>query len=330
MAIGTVPLQATYNGNGNYSQSNSNDVSQSVAEDASITSLVTSGSPSAPGAPVVLTATVTAKAPGSGTPTGDITFMDGTTSIETVALSAGSAAISTTLSGGSHSIKAVYGGDMNFGTSASQVTAITVTQVGSDTSLESSAASPVFGQLVDFTATVSPASGSGTPAGTVTFMNGSSALATVPLAGGSAVFATSSLPLATSKISATYNGSTGFTASSSTSITENVVRVATAATLSPSANPGFAGQIVTLTATVSSLAPGTAAPSGTVTFKLGKKTLGTARLANGKGTLGTKKLALGANKITVVYSGNADFGASTSGALKEVIKRKPPKKPKKK
>jgi hypothetical protein len=177
---------------------------------------------------------------------------------------------------------------------------------------------------------VSPASGNGTPFGTVTFMNGSAALATVPLAGGSAVFATSSLPLAGSTITVKYNGSSSFNSSTSSSITETVVQVATTVSLSPSANPGFSGQIVTLTATVSSAAPGTAAPVGKVTFKLGKKTLGTAMLSGGKATLGTKKLALGTNKITVVYSGNADFGGSTSAILKETIKRKPPKKPAKK
>ncbi len=118
--------------------------------------------------------------------------------------------------------------------------------------------------------------------------------------------------------------------STSSSITETVVKVATTVNLSPSANPGFSGQIVTLTATVSSVAPGTAAPVGNVTFKLGKKTLGTAMLSGGKATLGTKKLALGTSKITVVYSGNADFAGNTSAILKQTIKRKPPKKPTKK
>jgi hypothetical protein len=69
---------------------------------------------------VTFTATVSAAAPGSGTPTGSVTFYDGTTKLGTGTLNGGSAAFTiTTLSIGTHSITAVYGGDGNFKTSTS-------------------------------------------------------------------------------------------------------------------------------------------------------------------------------------------------------------------
>jgi Bacterial Ig-like domain (group 3)/Domain of unknown function (DUF4214) len=58
---------------------------------------------------------VTPTAPGAGTPTGSVTFMDGTTVLGTSTLSAGTATFqTTTLSTGSHQISAVYSGDANF------------------------------------------------------------------------------------------------------------------------------------------------------------------------------------------------------------------------
>jgi hypothetical protein len=70
---------------------------------------------------VTFTATVTTKAPGSGTPTGTVTFKDGTTVLATVTLSDGVATFSmSSLALGSHSITAVYASDTgNHSTSTS-------------------------------------------------------------------------------------------------------------------------------------------------------------------------------------------------------------------
>ena len=64
--------------------------------------------------------------------------------------------------------------------------------------LQSSALNSVHGQTVTLTATVSPVvPGSGTPTGTVTFMDGNKVLATVELVNGVAVFQTSRLTSST-------------------------------------------------------------------------------------------------------------------------------------
>ena len=70
---------------------------------------------------MTFTATVTVQAPGAGTPTGTVTFMDGATTLGTGTLNgAGVATFTTTgLSVGHHNITAIYGGDASFNGSTS-------------------------------------------------------------------------------------------------------------------------------------------------------------------------------------------------------------------
>src|SRR5262249_29760569 len=72
----------------------------------------------------------------------------------------------------------------------------------------------VLNQAVTFTATVMPASGSGTPTGTVQFqIDGINAGAAVALTSGSASFSTAALTVGTHTITALYSGSGSFVAS---------------------------------------------------------------------------------------------------------------------
>jgi hypothetical protein len=89
------------------------------------TSLITGVSPSTVGFQVTFTATVSVVSPGTGTPTGSVTFMDGTTTLGMQNLSNGQASFSTSsLAIGEHMITAVYAGTPSFGGSTSN----TVTQ----------------------------------------------------------------------------------------------------------------------------------------------------------------------------------------------------------
>jgi uncharacterized repeat protein (TIGR03803 family) len=82
------------------------------------TSLTSSQNPGPYGQAVVFTATVTPQS--SGTPTGIVTFYDGTAALGVQSLSGGTAQYSTSnLTAGSHSITAVYGGDSNYQGSSS-------------------------------------------------------------------------------------------------------------------------------------------------------------------------------------------------------------------
>jgi hypothetical protein len=87
-----------------------------------------------------------AVAPGTGTPTGSVTFYDGSTILGTATLSSGTASLSlTTLAVGSHSITAVYGGDPNFKTSTSAALSQKVNQASTTTALVSSVNPSVSG-----------------------------------------------------------------------------------------------------------------------------------------------------------------------------------------
>jgi hypothetical protein len=127
LALGSHSITATYSGDGNYLTS-SGTVAQQVSQAGTQTSLASSKNPSSTGEPVTLTATVAVLAPGTGTPTGGVTFLDGSTELGTATLNAaGTAAFTTTtLAIGSHSITAAYSGDTNFNASTSPALTQTV------------------------------------------------------------------------------------------------------------------------------------------------------------------------------------------------------------
>jgi hypothetical protein len=108
-------ITAEYGGDANNIASTSAPLTQTVTMAGSTVALASSLNPSQAGQPVTFTATV------AGTsPTGTVTFKDGATVLGTVALSGGVATLTvSSLTIGSHSITAEYGGDANNGPSAS-------------------------------------------------------------------------------------------------------------------------------------------------------------------------------------------------------------------
>src|SRR6202022_958176 len=251
----------------------------------------------------------------SGTPTGTVTFKNGTGTLGTGTLSGGSATFTTsTLTVGTHSITAVYNGGANLCASTSPALSQVGNQAASTTSVVSSVNPSAVGQAVTFTATVKPAT-SGTPTGTVTFNDGGTVLGTGKLSLGKATFTTSALSVGSHSITASYGGDANFTASTSAPLTQ-MVRPIPSTTVASSLNPSTFGQGVTFTATVTATS-GT--PTGTVTFKNGTATLGTGTLSGGSATFTTATLTVGTHSITAVYNGDANFAASTSPALQQGV-----------
>ena len=76
---------------------------------------------------------------------------------------------------------------------------------------------------------------------------------------------------------------------------------------------------MTFTATVSPVAPATATPTGTVTFRDGTTVLATVTLVGGKASFTTTRLEAGTHPITATYSGSLTFGGSASAVLNQVI-----------
>ncbi len=314
LALGTHPITAVYAAAGSFNGSTSNTVNQVVATVSSTTTLTSSVNPSTPGQSVTFTATVTAS---SGTPTGTVTFNDGTTSIGTGTISSGKATLTTsTLAVGTHPITAVYGGTSSISGSTSNVIDQVVATVSSTTTLTSSVNPSVPGQAVTFTATVT--SSAGTPTGTVTFNDGTTSIGTGTLnGGGQATLTTSTLALGTHPISAVYAGTSSIGGSTSNTVNQVVATATSTTTLTSSVNPSTPGQSVTFTATVTASA-GT--PTGTVTFNDGTTSIGTGTLnGTGQATLTTSTLALGTHPISAVYAGTSAIGGSTSNTVSQVV-----------
>lgn len=112
--------------------------------------------------PVTLTATV---AFSYGTPTGTVTFMDGSFSLGTGTLSGGVATITnSSLPVGSHAITAIYSGDSNFsaGTSAVFTESIFDFTIGVDSG-SSTSATVSRGGTATYTLAIAPPNGQTTP-----------------------------------------------------------------------------------------------------------------------------------------------------------------------
>jgi uncharacterized repeat protein (TIGR01451 family) len=153
-----------------------------------------------------------------------------------------------------------------------------------------------FNQSVTFTATVSPAApGAGTPAGTVTFLDGGSPIGTGTLSGGVATFATSALAVGNHTITTSYGGDGNFNGSTG-SLTGNP-QVVTSIDLivSKTHNPAtYTANDVNDTITITVKNQGTTASTGTVTVT---DTLPVGLTFNGSTTVGWLCNATGSNPV---------------------------------
>src|SRR5205814_9569667 len=79
-------------------------------------------------------------------------------------------------------------------------------------------------------------------------------------------------------------------------------------------------QAITLTATVTAVAPAAGTPTGTVTFFEGATNLGSAALdASGQATLNIASLAVGGHNLSASYGGDANFNSSSSATLTQTV-----------
>jgi hypothetical protein len=322
MTSGSHTLTAQYGGDSNFSISTSSPVAETVnapAAATTTTALAASPNPATTNQSVTLIATVAAN---SGTPTGSVTFFDGTTSLGSANISSGAASVQLpSLAAGVHNLTAQYAGNTNFAASASSTVAETVNAPAAATTTISLAASPnpaTTSQAVTLTATIK--ANSGNPTGSITFFDGSTSLGSANISSGAASVQLPSLAAGVHNLTAQYAGNTNFAASVSSTVAETVNAPAatpTATLLQTSASQIVAGQPVTLTATVSA-SSGT--PAGTVTFLSGNTSLGTATLnGSGSASIQMPSLAAGSYNVTAQYAGNSSFGASASTGITETV-----------
>ena len=139
---------------------------------------------------------------------------------------------------------------------ATQAFTLTVANAPSQTALLADINPSVFAQTVTFTATVTPAPpGSGTPTGTVNFLDGATNIGSGTLNGsGMATLATGTLAVATHPITAQYAGDVNFGPSTSSVVDQVVNQASQTITFTSTAPAGatVGGATYTVTATASS------------------------------------------------------------------------------
>ena len=294
------------------------------------------------GTPVNVTVGVSAVAPATGTPTGNVALEAPPTSIDPgitsfVLTAAGVSSTTDLLPGGSYDVTAHYPGDSTFAASDSHPVAVTVTPEPSSVAVSVITVdsngnvlpftSGTYGSLVVPRVDVTGQSGHGFPSGNVTFKDNNQALTpalTLPLNSQGNALPTNPIFTFTAgshSLSASYAGDASFNPSASTTPATFTIQKA-ATTISLSA-PGAVtlGSAITLTASLGATSCGNP-PTGTVTFFDGTTQLGAPQpvqattLPNctieGNISLNTNAFPQGVSSVTAKYSGDTNYTSSTS------------------
>jgi hypothetical protein len=249
--VGNYPIVASQGSlsSPNYSFSFVNGTLHVVPSATNVT-LSSSLNPAIFGDGVVFTATVAAAAPGSGTPTGSVSFFDGDQFLGSGTLTNGAATFATSdLAVGTHPITASYGGDANFLSQVSAPLAQVINAIPTTTVVTSSSNPSLFGEAVTLSATVS--SGSGTPDGSVDFSVDGAFAGTATLSPlGIATLDAPVLAVAAHGVTASYSGATRYlpSAGDMVQVVQDVPPVAQASASVASTCPGA---VVTLSGNTS-------------------------------------------------------------------------------
>lgn len=175
-AAQTLSVAFTPSNSADYNNA-SGSTSIAVNKATPVVALISSASTVLAKTPATFTATVSSS---SGTPSGSVSFYDGTTLLGTVTLAQGVAAYTTSsLAGGSHSVTAAYAGDSNF----SALTSAAVTETVEDFAVtipsgDSSSATVSPGGAASYTLTIAPSGGATFPSAITLAVSGLPAGAT--------------------------------------------------------------------------------------------------------------------------------------------------------
>ena len=301
---------------GDFADNTSATLTQRVDKANTTTTLTSSHSPgntSVVGEEVTFTADVAAVAPGAGTPTGTVHFMDGAKEIGTGTLASTATFTTSGLAAGQHYITAIYGGDGKFNGSNSAALIHTVGTVDTTTTLANAPDPSVFGQTVTFTATVTATAAIPiTPTGLVTLKIGGTLLDTQALSvTGQAVLTTCAIPVGIDQtIRADYGGDASFNSSFTTTL--QTVNPATTTTTIDSVDPfspTVVGEPVLVNFTVTP--PGCGTPTGNVTVSDGTDScVGTVASA---GSCTLVPTTAGLKTLRANYAGDGNFNGNPPG-----------------
>ena len=259
---------------------------------------------------------------------GTVKFMDGAKTLATVTLSKSNIATYTTAAlaintSPGHAITAVFtSSSANFAGSTPPAFFQIVNQAATSVALTSAPAAWSVGKPITFTAAVTATSG-GTPTGSITFViDGGASSVTKTLSAGKASYAFPGFAsTGTHTVVAIYNPTGNFSASSSSTASQNVLFTSTT-TVTSSLLSAAIGQAVTYTVAVTG---NSGTPTGTVTFYDNGVAIPAGQSltldANGHATVTLSYAAAGTHKITAIYSGDGVlYSPITSAAITETIK----------
>lgn len=312
---GSVSYQAFYDGDLNYSSSESSPL------------IVTISNPNAPTPTIKLTTTATSIPYGAsvtftttlsgtnGTPTGTVVIQVDGASVAIVPVANGVASYTPKgqqLAVGAHRVVAVYAGDSNYGAATSSAVNMTVSQGTATIALTSSVPSSPYTSPITFTAQLTY--GGVAPTGQITLYDGGTAITSLTPVNGVISYADSGLSVGQHSITAKYAGDGNYAAVTSSAAPVTVVKIAASINDYEFLTGSFIyGKPATLVATVSGGVHGVY-PTGTVTFNYGSTVLGTANvMANTQAALTVPPggLPAGPDVITMAYSGDPYFTAAS-------------------
>ena len=317
------PLQAGYDlVTGLGSLDVANFFNAAISRTRSLTSLAVVATPAAVavGGTATFTATISSSS-AAANPTGTIQFFSNGVAFGSPVLVTHSTATSPPLvfaTAGTFGITAAYSGDGSFAASTSSSIALTVsTNLPSTVAVNAFFATISEGAIDSFGATVASAAASSSvvPTGTVRFYSNGVLLGMATSSNGFASFLSSAFtPAGTYAITGVYSGDPVYAPSTSPVFlltVKSLAPSATSVTVSPTTIA--VGQKITVTASVSATAAGSAIPTGTVViFFNGQNSTVAASLVNGVATVALPIPTAGSVVVTAVYQGDTSHTTSVS------------------
>jgi hypothetical protein len=255
-------------------------------------------------------------------PTGSVELYDDGALVATKALAKGAASIVVRPAAGVHHYTAAYTGSAAHAASApSAPVEQTVVPAATTTALASKVNPSVSGQAVTLTASVKAvAPGAGAPAGNVTLYEGGSPVASKFMKAGAVSFTVRPTAGSAHQYTAVFEGSPDYLASATAAGLDQVVeRAPTKVTIVSSFPTTTYGHGGTVVAAVTTVAPGSGVPTGTVTFTDEGGVLAVVPLVSGKARLPIAALSRGVHTIVASYEGDSASLPATSTALVQVI-----------
>ena len=313
LTVGHHSLTAYYSGDSTHGTVTSSVLDQDVKD--TTTTLATAASPQTYGNAVV---SVIVTSP-TGIPSGGFSCNFGGSGSSGVLDGTGHGTCSgANFAPGSGNVIVSYGGDDGHDPSSATV-ALTVNAANTGQVLASSPASPIFGQPVTLTATVTASGTSAVPTGSINFQRGGVTFASAVLDGsGVATMNVTPLPpLGSTTYTSVYVPGTGFNTAADGSTSATVAAAPTTTVLVAVPTASAYGQAVSLTATVTSGGGSLATPTGSILFSDGAGYVQTVPLSPAGAATATAvaapaTLTVGLHPVTATLLPDPGFAASAS------------------